>query len=69
MHYHNATCFGHIRPSSGNTLFFIKCPFAFSVYREYRERKGTLDAHIKKISTPTKYRNSRISKKDMKKTT
>jgi hypothetical protein len=20
MHYHNATCFGHIRPSSGNTF-------------------------------------------------
>jgi hypothetical protein len=29
--------------------------------------QGTLDAPIKEINTPTKYINSRISRKDMKK--
>jgi hypothetical protein len=38
MHSHNATCFGHIRPSSGNTFIrclihctLIKYPFSYVV--------------------------------------
>jgi hypothetical protein len=36
MHYHNATCFGHIRPSSGNTFIRSLMHCALIKYHSFR---------------------------------
>jgi hypothetical protein len=36
MHYHNATCFGHIRPSSGNTFIRSLMHCALIEYHSFR---------------------------------
>jgi hypothetical protein len=35
MHYHNATCFGYIRPSSGNTFMRSLMHCALIKYRSF----------------------------------
>jgi hypothetical protein len=35
MHYHNATCFGHIRPSSGNTFIRSQMHCALIKYHSF----------------------------------
>jgi hypothetical protein len=35
MHYYNATCFGHIRPSSGNTFIRSLTHCALIKYRSF----------------------------------
>jgi hypothetical protein len=39
---------------------------AFSAFREYGERKGTLETHNQENNTPLKYRKSIISRKRYK---